>query len=350
MSDQPRRKASKSACAKYLQCPAGYDYHYNKNIRPIKTGSPLVFGNGIDQGLNCILNKAGDPMEALHAEFNKFPIGTVIPNHADYDAELLSESEKEVLLQGLRQYGYQGDDVDGLASTLLARIKEDEELSENQSKAIDYICRVSLEKKAELMFAAYTTKVLPSISKVYNVQKRSGPGILDATVEWDGVGRVIVDHKTSSKSYANDSCDYSLELALYAGEEKVDRVAYVVLMKNIKKNRIKICSVCGFRGMGSHTTCNNEVAKKRCGGEWNVTILPECDIQVVHGEITPRAIEVASEVQTQIQRAVDEKVFFCNFAQCNSQFGKQCIYKNLHWKGDMTGLEVKSKKEKSNGK
>lgn len=340
---KPRRKLSKSACAKYLQCAAGYDYHYNKGIRSITTGSPLVFGNGIDVGLNAILLGNADPMVEFSKEFVKFPIGTVLPNVNDYDGELLA-SDHEAMLTALSTYGYNGNDPDGLAASLFSRIKAGEELSENQYKAADYLCRQSLTAKAKLMFEAYRTHVLPQIVKTYNVQKASGPGFLDATVEWDGVGKVVVDHKTSGKPYAPDACDYSLELALYAGEEKVNRVAYVVLLKNIKKNRIKTCSACGFVGHGSHTTCNNMVAKKRCGGEWTVTISPEAEIQVVHGEITPRAIEVASEVQTQIQRAVDEKVFFCNFAQCNSMFGKQCEYKRLHWQNDMTGFEVKTKK------
>jgi hypothetical protein len=350
---KPRRKLSKSACATYAQCSAGYDYHYNKGIRSIKTDSPLVFGNGIDQGLNAILLKTGDPMDAFVKEFEKFPAGSIVPNVNDYDGELMSPEAKAFMLESIRQYGYAGDDVDGLAHTLLARIKAGEELSENQHKAVDLLCRGSLGCKARLMFDAYREKVLPRITRVYNVQKPSGPGFLDATVEWSGVGKVVMDHKTSGKAYPPDACDYSLELALYAGEEKVNNVAYVVLMKQIRKNRVKTCEICGHIGTGSHKTCDaitdvtdDGRGAKRCGGEWTVTILPEADIQVVHGEITPRALEVAAEVQTQIQKAVDEKIFFCNFAQCNSQFGKQCKYKRLHWHGDMTGLEVKSKDKK----
>jgi hypothetical protein len=340
----PRRKLSKSACSKYQQCPAGYDYHYNKYIRAIKTSSPLVFGNGIDHGLNIILlNTGGDAMLAFDLEYMKHPLGSIVPNQNDYDGELIEH--KDGLLEQVRDFGYTGDDVDGLASTLLAKAKSGEELSENQSKAIDLLCRASLRAKAVLMFEAYRLKVLPFITKVVNVQKASGPGFLDATVEWEGTP-VVMDHKTSGKPYPLDACDYSLELALYAQEEKIYQVVYVVLLKPIKKNRIKICATCGFKGLGTHTKCNNEVAGKRCNGEWNVTILPEAEIQIVHGEITPRAMEVAGEVQASIRKAVDNEIFHCNFKDCNSQFGKQCEYKNLKWKGDMTGFEIKPKVKK----
>jgi hypothetical protein len=120
---------------------------------------------------------------------------------------------------------------------------------------------------------------------------------------------VILDHKTASKRYPEDECEYSLELALYAKEEGINQVGYVVFDKEMRKRQ------------------------------------PRARIQVIFGEITPRAIEVASEVQEQVQRAVDAKIFPCNFSQCNKQFGKPCEYKNLKWKGDMTGL-IKLEKKK----
>ncbi len=339
----PKKKLSKSACAKYLQCAAGYDYHYNQNIRPIKVGSALVFGNGIDAMLNELLLADHAPILAYRASVAKFPLGKVIPGKYDFDGDLLTDQDRSDLLIDLKEYGYTGDDVDGLVSALMQK----SELSENQSKALDLIIRRVLEAKARLMLNAYRQHVLPHIEKVHNVQKASGPGFLDATVEWKGRGKVVVDHKTSARAYPEDSCDYSLELALYAGEEKVNNVAYVVLIKTIKKNRVRVCELCDAVSDNNRVkTCDQIIDGERCGGNFTVTIQPEAEIQVVHGEITERALEVATEVQTEIGRAVGEKIFFCNFKDCNSQFGKPCEYKNLHWKGDMTGFEVIQPKAK----
>jgi hypothetical protein len=342
-----KRKLSKSACSTYMQCPASYDYSYNQNIRPIRTGSPLVFGGAIDAALNRILlgGSRDQAMADYRAAFKNYEIGKMLPMFNDYDAELLSDETKKELLEGIRVYGYDGDDLDGTIRVLLGRVHDQIELSDNQYKAVDFVCRRSLAEKAALMLEAYELKVLPQIKKTYNVQKRSGPGFLDATVEWDGIGKVVLDHKTSGKPYADNQCDYSLELALYADEEQVFKVAYVVFIKNIKKNRIKTCTECGNVVKGQHKTCDADIDGERCHGELGITISPEAEIQIIHGDISPEAVAAAREAQEQIGRAVEAKIFPCNFNQCNSQFGKPCAYRDLKWKGDMRGLEKRERKK-----
>jgi hypothetical protein len=307
-------------------------------------GSPLVFGNGIDAALNELLMPTGKgPMVAYAESVAKTELGKMVPNKNDFDPDLIDETDRAELLSQLKPLGYTGDDIDQLYNALM--VKDD--LSVNQEKALDLVCRRVLQAKAQLMVDAYQKMVIPQIVKTINVQKASGPGFLDATVEWKGRGKVVVDHKTSGRAYAEDACDYSLELALYAGEEKVDLVAYVVLIKTIKKNRVRVCEVCDATAKnGQIKSCAEEYDGERCGGPFLVTIQPEAEIQVVHGEITPRALEVATEVQSEIQRAVEEKIFFCSFNNCNNQYGQQCIYKNLHWKNDYTGFEVVEPKVK----
>jgi hypothetical protein len=290
-------------------------------------------------------------MEAYRRSAAKTPIGKMVPHPDDWDTDLLSNEELSRLLEQSRKYGYKGDDLNGAVGTLLGRLKDyqkrkpgSESLSDNQYAVIDLASRASLEKKAELMFKAYQKHVLPKIEEVHNVQKPSGSGILDATVSWHGLGKRIVDNKTAGKPYSDNEADYSFELAMYAAEEKIYDVTYVVLIKAIQKNRIKTCSACGHIGKGSHKTCDNLVGDKRCGGEWTMTIAPEAQVQIVHGHITPEAVKVAVETEQDINRAVKAEIFPCNFPNCNKQFGKPCEYKDLRWKGDMTGLEKVEKK------
>jgi len=301
-----------------------------------------MFGSAMDSALNALLESKGeDPMEAFSKTLGEYQLGTVTFSKYDYDGELLDEETRADLLSMLSTFGYKGDDIDGLVSSLMSK----PELTENQTRALDTVQRRVFTIKAKLILDKYKTAVLPYISKVYNVQKRSGPGFLDATVEWVNRGKVILDNKTSSRLYPDNAVEYSAQLSMYAAEENISAVAFVVMNKTINKNRIKLCAVCGHRANGSHKSCNNEVDGVRCNGPWNVSISPEAEIQIVHGDITPEQMNVAAELQREVARAVEAKIFPCNVANCNSQYGKPCEYRDLKWKGDMTGLTVYKRKE-----
>jgi hypothetical protein len=330
------KKLSKSACEKWLQCPFSYDAYYNQRLEPARIGSSLVFGNGVDKAIGAVLTKKSW-REEYQKEFDKIPLGEMIVHPSDYDPELLSDDTKAKLLEQVVALGYPGDDVDNLVSTLIDKV---EPLSENQNKCLDLLARESLKVKAELFIIAHQKHVMPYIEEVFNVQKAAGPGYLDATLRWAKRGKVIADYKTSGKRYPTNAVEYSAQLAMYAAEEKITDVVYIVFIKSIKKNRQKICSVCGHNGTGkTHKTCDAKKDKTRCDGAWTETIEPEAEVQIIHGEITPRAMEVAAELQSEIARAVEAKIFPCNVQQCNSQFGKPCVYRDLKWKGDMTGLK-----------
>jgi hypothetical protein len=293
----------------------------------------------MDNALNdLLLDNNIDALARYDQAMAKYPVGSTVPGKYDYDPELMTDETREKLKVALAEVGYKGDDIDGFYSRTLDKVKRQDDLTDNQYKAFDLIGRAGLRIKADLLLKAYICTVLPYITKVYNVQKKSGPGILDATVEWKGYGKIIVDNKTSSQAYPDNAVEYSAQLAMYAAEEGISSVAFVVLVKNLKKNREKICGVCGHRGQGSHKTCNNEIDGKRCGGPWEITIQPEAEIQIVHGDVTKEMMNVASELQKEVGRAVEARIFPCNVANCNSQYGKACEYKDLKWKGSMRGL------------
>lgn len=335
-----KKKLSKSACEKYMQCPASFDYHYNKGIRPIKTGSALVFGSAIDNALNAILLKQKEWKSEFKKAFDEVPVGDMLPLDNDYDAELLSEEDCSQLLAAAREHNFEGEDLDGLYSYLRKKLDENKPLTENQTKVYDLFSRFGLKAKAELFFIAYQKHVLPYIEKVHNVQKQAGPGFLDATVDWHKRGKIILDHKTSSKPYPTNAVEFSAQLAMYAAEEQITSVAYIVFLKNINKNRERICSKCSKKCVNNRLkTCDADILGVRCDGEFKTTIAPEAEVQIIHGDITPRAMEVAAELQREVQRAAEAKIFPCNVQQCNNQFGKPCIYRDLKWKGDMSGLK-----------
>jgi hypothetical protein len=337
-----KKKLSHSACAKYMQCPASFDYYYNQGIQPSAKTSALVFGSAIDAGLNALLVEPNKELAMSHATkaFNDILFAKEHDNMTvgkyDYDRELLTADDKLELLSAASKYGYKGDDVDSLVKTLL----EKDTLSENQQKVLTLAVRYSLAAKGEAMFRAYATHILPQIKNVVSVQGDAGSGKFDAIVEFVGLGTTLLDHKTSSKAYGDNAVEYSAQLSMYAEATGVHKVAFVVFNKQLQKNRVKICTKCNYDGSNErHKSCPSISTGSRCGGEWLETIRPTATIQVVHGEVTDRMIEVARELQESVSRAVEAKIFPCNVNQCNSMYGKCCEYRDLKWKGSMEGLE-----------
>lgn len=335
---------TKSKMERYLRCPFSYDCHYNKKIRPFKTGSALMFGVGLDEAFNSLLLKDGqDPMEVYNNKTLEHKVGTVDYGKYDYDKYLLSYQDKEKALAYCKELGYKGEDVDELWNELYDK----EKLNPKHEKAMDYLGRLGLSKKAEIMIEAYKEQVLPRIKKVHAVQKASETGIVDLIADIDKKGNTyIIDNKTSSFEYEDNEADYSVQLTLYAIEEKINKVMFIVIPKKIDKEFTKICKDCGHKAEGSHKTCDNEVKGKRCHGEWKTTMKVNVQIQFVEAEVTETMKKRSLEIKDQVGKAIDSKNFPCNFANCGNQFGKPCEYRDLYWKGSMEGLEDQSKGKK----
>ena len=338
---------TQSKMSKLLRCGFAYDCHYNKKIRPIKMGSALMFGVAIDEGLNAmVLDNKADVMTIYRDKTNQpeYKVGRVAYGRYDYDKYLLTSDQKATLLKQAKKMGYKGDDLDELFMYLWE--KGDDRNLKNDTM-LDALCRASLEAKAEIIFQAYLEQVIPQIKKVHAVQKESVAGILDLKIDWKKKGNtVIADNKTSAMQYEDDAMDNAVQLILYAIEENVDKGLFIVIPKKIDINFNKTCKKCNKPNTGSHKTCADEVDGVRCHGEWKTDIKKSITIQFVEGDITESMKKRAVEIRDGIQKIVDTKAFVCNFANCNSQFGKPCDYKQLYWNDSMEGLEDQSKKGK----
>lgn len=335
---------TKSKMEKYLRCPFSYDCHYNKKIRPRKLGSALMFGVGLDEAFNSLLLKDGrNPNEVYEASTKNYKVGSIDYGKYDYDKYLLNYEEKDKALEYCKTLGYKGEDVDELWDELYDK----EKLNPKHEKAMDYLARLSLSKKAEIMIKAYKEQVLPRIKKVHAVQKTSETGIVDLVADIDKIGNTyVIDNKTSSQEYEDNEADYSVQLTLYAIEEKINKVMFIVIPKKIDKDFTKICKKCGHKATGSHKTCDKEVKGERCHGEWKTTMKVNVQIQFVEAEVTETMKKRSLEIKDQVGKAIEAKHFPCNFANCSNQFGRPCEYRELYWKGDLTGLEDQSKVKK----
>lgn len=335
---------TKTKAEKYLRCSFGYDQYYNKYIRPKYQGSPLIFGVGVDAGLNEILLKTNkDPMQVYKEATSKFELGKMIARKDDLQENLLTNEKRTEMLEFAKKYGYKGNDAVDLFYKLLSK----DNLSDKQRIVMDGLSRLSLELKAEVLFKSYKQQVMPKIKEVVSVQKAFKSGIMDlkATLT-DGITYVI-DNKTSSSYYSKDSTSTSVQLILYAIEEKCDDILYIVIPKKINKRRGYKCLSCGYvDSTKAFKMCRSIISGRRCRGKLQSYWEPYVDIQFVKGKVTDKMKQQTLSIMENIQKGIDNKVFTCNFTQCDSQFGQCCEYKKLFWEGDMEGLEKINFKKK----
>jgi hypothetical protein len=120
----------------------------------------------------------------------------------------------------------------------------------------------------------------------------------------------------------------------------MERAAYLVLSKQIKKNRIKICKQCGHDASGTNfKSCNNTSNKKGCNGEFNITTTPESTIQYIHDEIPEEMISKTIETFNINVEKIQSGNFEPCFDNCLRYNGKiKCAFYEYCRTGSMEGL------------
>lgn len=343
-------RLSHSQCSKYTQCPQAYKYHYVERIRPSLTPASLLFGSALDSAMNELLKPERNikPEDIFLEAFTNAHINNVltfIPTNikltyaaSDLDLDLLDlpDSDKELLATLKSKKSKYG----------LASFSKDEHIFYNQS------CWDSLKAKGLLMLKAYRDKVVPMFDEILDVQvpislsngEDTVTGFVDVVARVKGHGIVILDNKTSSIEYAEDSVITSPQLSLYMHAlypaYQTRKAGYIVLRKQIKKNRVKICESCGHDGSATrHATCANTVNNKRCGGPWKETLSPEVDVQIIINDIPERTEDIVLDNYDTITHAIKNEVFPRNLHSCSNMYGGPCPYFNLCYKNSNDGLE-----------
>jgi hypothetical protein len=331
-----------------MQCPQSYKYHYVDRIRSNVSSAALSFGSALDAAINVLLTNTGNPEEKFTEEFTyAFVNGArthlpsspnLVYSDADYDDELVSAtSERKERYKELRNkkktYGYSG-------------LNEEEKIFYNEMNW------QSMRAKGFLMLDAYRKKVMPRIEKIHAIQHKieldNGDGdivtgYIDLIATLKDHGVVVIDNKTSARDYEEQSVLTSPQLSLYinavGAEYGTRKASYIVLKKNIRKNRTKECQSCGHNGDGSRAkTCDNVIAGKRCGGTWTEGISPEVDIQFLVDEIPERTETLVMENIDAVNQAIKAEHYTKNLSSCLNTYGGPCPYLNLCYKGSMKDL------------
>jgi hypothetical protein len=318
-----KNKLSHSSITMYLESSMKWFLHYREKIRPVKTKSALVFGNALDAAFNSLLQ---------HRNLSKA-------------MQVFMYRMKNVIINNKRVK------IDETDLVIYTKNDLDQELLE-YFKATEHSNPqwMSLCLKGKLIVEAYYNEVLPRIKDVLSIQKRvrlenadgdSIEGKLDAIVRWEDGNVYLVDNKSSTVRYTPESVKESNQLALYNYIEKdnypINACGFIVLNKNINKNKTKTCISCGYVTQSNHKKCNNEVNGKRCNGEFIVQIHPTVSIEYIFDVLGDSDGERVIEEFDKVNNLIHNGEFKCPGDNCKSKFGV-CQYWNYCRTGDMTGL------------
>ena len=302
-----------------------YKLHYLDKIRPVKTKSAFVFGSAIDSAINVLLRQEGLNKAKRVFQYRMTNILLHGKRVKVKTTDLVTYTKKDLDEELLAYYGIRN--------------------SENPAWE-------SLRVKGLLILEAYEKQVLPKIAKVFNIQKNialENPdgdrivGVLDAVVLWEDGKTYIIDNKTSTVKYEEDSVRQSNQLVLYYYIEKdhldLDGAGFIVLDKNINKNKRKRCTKCNNISTGKSWTCDAITEnKERCNGSWEILLNPTVNVDFIFSEdIQSEDEDRVIDEFDKVNQAIADGVFQCGENGCYSKFGP-CIYKSYCEDGSMEGL------------
>lgn len=363
-------KLSHSSLTLFQTCPKAYFYRYIKKYYTETKSGALCFGTALDKAVECLLKERD--LEKANEEFLKtwteqeinkivVPISksiNIVYANSDYDADLIQDWTLIEMYADELKLKYD----DGIQD-LINRIYKQKEITgydglpNERKRLLNYSNWLSLSTKGYLMLNAFNENILPQIEEVLgtqveiNLENDDGDkiiGFADMVVRWKGITEpVIFDLKTATREYESDSVLTSPQLTLYTNAlsaiYNTRRAGFLVLHKTIKKNKKKICSVCGHDGTGTNfKTCNNELPvegkkPKRCDGKWNVTMDPKASYQILINEIPQRMEELVIENMVDINEQIKHGIFTRNFESCEKAYGP-CSYRKICHECSMDGI------------
>jgi hypothetical protein len=344
---------SHSARQKLETCPRMYQLHYLEKIRPAGVNSTLLFGTAVDQAAEEYLNTKNrqlcrDKFKELWYE-QKDGDGNIITIHGsteieysanDLDLELIPESHYDYVIKN------------SVFASLSDVIKDG---TDRERVAGTYW--LSMFNKGRLLLKGFMDWVDENVEEVLGTQVKieledgdgnKVPGLADFVIKLKGYDKpVLVDLKTSARYYPRNSVKESEQLGLYYFYLKqsqypdMERAAYLVLNKQIKKNRVKTCLKCGTVTTGREKTCAVGTKKDRCNGEFSVDTTLEAVVQYIHDEIPEDFILATIDKFNIAVDKIKEGNFEPCWDKCDNYYGRRCPYFEYCRSGAMDGLKKK---------
>ena len=250
-----------SALDCFEQCSEKYRLRYREKLASEKIPSPLFFGSAIDAAMELLLLKKKQYLtdieldlllnEDAYSVFDKWmreQNGQLLERNplCEYffsDCDLNILQAQDIAMLNIRYPSIV--DFEEFIVYCKKKIKSDGELPKGSKIALNNLCWISLYRKGSLLIEAYEKDILPHIEEVFEIQKeislenQSGDklrGKIDfiASFKDDPTVRYLVDNKTSSEPYKDDSVANSVQLAIYCEAEACGRGAYAVMEKKMR--------------------------------------------------------------------------------------------------------------------
>lgn len=339
---------SHSGNQKYITCGQMYKLYYIDKLRPNENNSTLLFGSAIDKAAEEYL-KTRDKQSCIktfRTEWDKVNdiLIQIDFNKNDLDIELIPQSHHESIIK------------DSVFTELSDLVKDG---SDKERVALAYWW--SLFFKAKYMITGFMDWVDENVEEVLGTQVQieledeegnKVPGLADFVIKVYGYDKpILVDLKTSARYYDRNSVKESEQLGLYffylkqAKFPDMERAAYLVLNKQIKKNRTKTCLKCGHVTTGREATCaQGGKGKSRCNGDFSVDIFPEAVVQYIHDEIPEGFIQDTINKFNISVEGIKAGRFEPCWTACDNYFGRKCPYYEFCRSGSMEGLVKKERK------
>jgi len=260
-------KVSFSRLERYKQCSESYRLSVEERLSGIKINSPLFFGSAIDAAVELFLLKKKEELtekeltlsltEDAYSMFDKTmreQNGILLEKNplcdyfaSDFDPAILKIEDLSLLK---KQYPSISDFFqfwEGCNSNIQAR----RELNGSDRVLFNHMNWLSLYRKGELLLAAFEADILPRIHRVFAIQKdiqlkNSAGDELNGKIDFiasfvdSPEKKYIVDLKTSSKPYAADAVECSVQLVIYSQAEDIPDASYAVLEKKIRIKEPKV--------------------------------------------------------------------------------------------------------------
>ena len=360
-------RLSHSASSRYQDCPKSFFYHYVKNLRPVVQTSALLFGSSIDKAAEHYVNTRD-----FHETLQVFAASWQTQNISGNDQDLrfllnFTYSDKDIDLDLLKQEDWAElrEHCNEYADMELEKTRGRKKdvgfkgLDDSEKKLFNFANWLCLKRKGQFMLREFKHIIDKNVQEVLGTQVKidlenengdSVVGFADFVFKWKGLSEPIVfDLKTSGIEYADDSVIKSPQLSLYVFSlsekyQNTKKAGFIVLNKNINKNKSKVCLKCNKDCSGQrHKTCDAAINGVRCNGEFLEEVNPEARSQVIIDTISDVFVERVVENFNEVNLAIRANIFPRCFQSCVKYGSIKCSFYELCHENSMEGLEQKEK-------
>jgi len=334
----------------YLTCGYKWKLHYQDRLRSTKIGSALFFGSAIDAGLNRLLlakkknlteeEKSSLSKSALQTFKDAFRIVDINGKSHDVSSSLLVSyfnSDLDITLLSIKEIDELikfadfleidfncVNDIHYFIDECKLTFKAKKKLADQEQRLFNYMCWKSLIAKGTMLIQEYEHTILPKIHEVFEIQTKvkleDGEdifiGFIDVILSFKSAPNVkyVTDNKTSSKPYKEDSVRTSPQLAAYCEYAQLDKAAFIVVEKKIRKRH------------------------------------PKVRINIIKDDMPNQQIQDTFESVTNVIQDINEKKFDKNYDSCYA-YGRKCAYYEYCRTGKIDkGLIHLPERNGSNGK